>query len=102
MVRPGNTDTRTAGFPDFDWAEITRLSAQVRQQYGTFKEAQRVRMQGPEHPQLDLIEVGNGSQNRASVEAIVHNETMGKVIIAIVVIAVIAAVVWLVLSRRRG
>jgi hypothetical protein len=27
---------------------------------------------------------------------------MGKVIIAIVVIAVIAAVVWLVLSRRRG
>ncbi len=23
-------------------------------QYGTFKEAQRVRMQGPEHPQLDL------------------------------------------------
>lgn len=32
----------------------------------------------------------------------VHNEAMGKVIIAIVVIAVIAAVVWLVLSRRRG
>ena len=32
----------------------------------------------------------------------VHNETMGKVIIAIVVIAVIAAVVWLVLSRRQG
>jgi hypothetical protein len=32
----------------------------------------------------------------------VHNETMGKVIIAIVVIAVIVAVVWLVLSRRRG
>ena len=31
-----------------------------------------------------------------------HNETMGKVIIAIIVIAVIAAVVWLVLSRRRG
>src|ERR687897_435541 len=38
----------------------------------------------------------------ASVEAMVHNEPMGKVIIAIVVIAVIAAVVWLVLSRRRG
>jgi len=32
----------------------------------------------------------------------VHNETMGKVIIAVVVIAVIAAVVWMVLSRRRG
>jgi hypothetical protein len=32
----------------------------------------------------------------------VHNETMGKVIIAIVIIAVIAAVVWLVLSRRRS
>ena len=32
----------------------------------------------------------------------VHTETMGKVIIAIIVIAVIAAVVWLVLSRRRG
>jgi hypothetical protein len=32
----------------------------------------------------------------------VHNETMGKVIIAIVVIAVIVAVVWLVMSRRRG
>jgi hypothetical protein len=32
----------------------------------------------------------------------VHNETMGKVIIAIIVIAVIAAVVWLVLSRRRS
>jgi hypothetical protein len=32
----------------------------------------------------------------------VHNETMGKVIIAIIIIAVIAAVVWLVLSRRRG
>jgi preprotein translocase subunit YajC len=32
----------------------------------------------------------------------VHNETMGKVIIAIVIIAVIAAVVWFVLSRRRG
>jgi hypothetical protein len=32
----------------------------------------------------------------------VHNETMGKVILAIVVIAVIAAVVWFVLTRRRG
>jgi hypothetical protein len=32
----------------------------------------------------------------------VHNEVMGKVIIAIVVIAVIAVAVWLVLSRRRG
>jgi hypothetical protein len=32
----------------------------------------------------------------------VHNETMGKVLIAIIVIAVIAVVVWLVLSRRRG
>jgi hypothetical protein len=27
---------------------------QMPQQYGTFKEAQRVRVQGPEHPQLDL------------------------------------------------
>jgi hypothetical protein len=32
----------------------------------------------------------------------VHNETMGKVLIAIVVIAVIAVAVWFVLSRRRG
>ena len=40
-------------------------------------------------------------RRRASVEAMVHNEAMGKVLIAIVVIAVIAVAVWLVLSRRR-
>jgi hypothetical protein len=41
-------------------------------------------------------------RRRASVEAMVHNEAMGKVLIAIIVIAVIAVAVWFVLSRRRG
>jgi hypothetical protein len=34
-------------------------------QYGTFKEAQRVRLQGPEHPQLDLEEFEPPMQQKA-------------------------------------
>ncbi len=35
------------------------------------------------------------------LQATVHNEDMGKVLIAIIVIAIVALVVWWVLGRRR-
>jgi hypothetical protein len=39
-----------------DEAATTSCGAEIKMppQYGTFKEAQRVRMQGTEHPQLEL------------------------------------------------
>jgi site-specific DNA-methyltransferase (adenine-specific) len=71
-LEPSSRDMRTeavsAGFyhspgwgQDYPKIQILTIEellhgAEVRMppQYGTFKEAQRVRMQGPEHPQLDL------------------------------------------------
>jgi hypothetical protein len=41
-------------YPRLTMRELLHGAEVKTPQYGTFKEAQRVQMQGPEHPQLDL------------------------------------------------